>query len=191
MLRRASRRREPVAFWHLGAETLVVAVLKRSDDEPLLLACAAVHAKALAWCAPFSPGLLEASLACAAGRRLHVAALDTVHLAAGDGDVVEIASPAGAIRAARIVIDGAAANFRAAKLRLVTLTVEPVARAALARFLGESSDRAAGGRGLAGDPLAAVSVAPDCEAQAAALGGLLAVPVGLALLAFGVVVEEI
>ena len=186
-LRRAARRRRPVAFWHLGPETLVVAVLERGDDEPLLLACAGVRATAIAWHGPFAPGLLEASRACAVSARLHVAALDVAHLSADGADAIEVDGAAGPLRVARGAIDRAVASFRAAELRLVALTVEPAARASLARFLGEARALAPNERSLAGDPLAAVSVAPDCEAGAAALGELLSVPVGMALSAFGMV----
>lgn len=189
LLRRAARRREPVAFWHLGSETLVTAVLRRGDDEPLLLACAGVRAHALAWNAPFSPGLLEASLACAVRVRFHVAALDAAHLEPSDGDAIEIPTDSGTLRAARTVIDRAASGFRAAELRLVALTLAPAARASLTRFLGAGGPNETEGRSLSGDPLAAVSVAPDCEAAAASLGELLTVPVGMALQAFGMVEE--
>jgi len=164
-------------------------VLRRGDDEPLLLACAGVRAQALAWSAPFSPGLLEASRACAVRVRFHVAALDAVHLEPSDGDVVEIPTEGGTLRAARVAIDRAASGFRAAELRLLALTLAPAARDSLSRFLGQARSSSTEGRSLAGDPLAAVSVAPDCEAAAASLGELLAVPVGLALQAFGMVEE--
>lgn len=189
LLRRAARRREPVAFWHLGQDTLVAAVLRRGDDEPLLLACAGVRARALAWNASFSPGLLEASRALAVGVRFHVAALDTVHLEPSDEDTIEIPTDGGILRAARTAIDQAASEFRAADLRLVALMLAPAARESLSRFLGQARSSATEGRSLAGDPLAAVSVAPDCETAAASLGELLAVPVGLALQAFGMVEE--
>ena len=189
MLRRASRRREPVAFWHLGRELLVTAILRRGDDEPLLMACAGLRAVPLAWKAPFAPGLLDASRAMHVRARIHVAALDAAHLEPADDDAVEVETSEGALRAARSAIDGAAQSFRAADLRLAALTTERVARASLARFLGESRGQGEG-RSLAADPLAAVSVAPDCEPTAAALGELLAVPVGMALAAFGMVEED-
>jgi len=188
-LRRAARRRRPVAFWHLGPETLVVAVLERGDDEPLLLGCAGVRATPIAWSGPFAPGLLEASRACGVGTRLHVAALDVAHLGAAGPDAIELDADSGRLCVARAAIDRAVWTFRAAELRLVALTVEPIARASLARFLGEARSLAPNERSLAGDPLAAVSVAPDCETQAAALGELLSVPVGMALSAFGMVEE--
>ena len=187
LLRRAARRRRPVAFWHLGIDTLVVAVLAAGDDEPLLLTCAGVRASPIAWSAAFAPGLLEVSRSLSVGAPLHVAALDKSHLATDDADAIDVATETEHLRVARAAIDGTVATFRAAKLRLVALTTEPAARASLARFLGEARALAANERSLAGDPLAAVSVAPDCETQAAALGELLSVPVGTALSAFGMI----
>ncbi len=118
--------------------------------------------------------------------RVHVAALDSTHLEPDEDDAVEIATGGGTLRAARIAIDLAASGFRVAGLRLVALTTEPAARASLGRFLGAARGHAEG-RSLAGDPLAAVSVAPECETTAAVLGELLTVPVGMALDAFGMV----
>jgi hypothetical protein len=186
-LRRAGRRRQPVAFWHLGVETLAGAVLAAGDDEPLLIACAGVRASAIAWSGPFAPGLLEASGALGAAARLHAAALDGKYLDCEGVDAVEIALESESIRVARTAIDRAVASFRAAELRLVALTTEPAARASLVRFLGEARTLSGNGKSLAGDPLAAVSVAPDCEAQAATMGELLSVPIGMALSAFGMV----
>jgi len=186
LLRRAARRRRPVAFWHLGIDTLVVAVLAAGDDEPLLLTCAGVRASPIAWSAAFAPGLLEVSRSLSVVAPLHVAALDKSHLATDDADAIEVATETHHLRVARTAIEGTVATFRAAELRLVALTTEPAARASLARFLGEARV-VANERSLAGDPLAAVSVAPDCETQAAALGELLSVPVGTALSAFGMI----
>jgi hypothetical protein len=121
--------------------------------------------------------------------RFHVAALDAVDLEPSDGDAIEIPTDDGTLRAARKSIDRAVSEFRAADLRLVALMLAPAARASLSRFLGQSRSSTTEGRSLAGDPLAAVSVSPDCEAAAASLGELLAVPVGLALQAFGMVEE--
>jgi hypothetical protein len=97
-------------------------------------------------------------------------------------------------------------RFAAAGLRLQRLDCAPCARLALTAFLGAPAPSvldygAAGGevatvfertftgapRAAPLDPLAAVSVAPDCEDAAAALAARLAVPVGLALLWFGYV----
>ena len=176
-----------MAFWHLGIETLSVAVLAAGDDEPLLLACAGVRASPIAWRGPFAPGLLDASRALGVGARLHAAALDGSHLGADGADAIEVANDAERVRVARPAIDLTVAAFRAAELRLIALTTEPAARASLVRFLGEARALATSERSLAGDPLAAVSVAPDCESQAAALGELLSVPIGMALSAFGMV----
>jgi len=101
------------------------------------------------------------------------------------------------------VVGSVCRRFEAAGLRLERLDCAPCARFALAAFLG--APLAVGQAGLAGagatvapdwqgarqagqaDPLAAVSVAPECEASAAELGARLAVPVGLALAWFGYV----
>jgi hypothetical protein len=74
----------------------------------------------------------------------------------------------------------AASLFRRAQLRLIALDCEPCALASLADALGTGD---AGGARR--QHLAAVSVLPESEAAAEALGEDLAVPVGLAVAWFG------
>lgn len=74
----------------------------------------------------------------------------------------------------------AASLFRRAQLRLIALDCEPCALASLADALGTSD-----ADGARRQPLAAVSVLPDSESAAEALGEDLAVPVGLAVAWFG------
>jgi hypothetical protein len=74
----------------------------------------------------------------------------------------------------------AASLFRRAQLRLIALDCEPCALASLADALGTSD-----ADGARRQPLAAVSVLPESESAAEALGEDLAVPVGLAVAWFG------
>jgi hypothetical protein len=131
------------------------------------------------------PGLLELYRRGVTGARLHAAALASDDDPAID-DAVEIAEAGRRLRVSRARIDHVVGLFVAAHLRLVALEHEASARDQLGRFFGSSGGRRAGERSLADDPLAAVSVTPACELAAAALGPLLAVPVGLALASFGV-----
>ncbi len=74
----------------------------------------------------------------------------------------------------------AASLFRRAQLRLIALDCEPCALASLADALGTSD-----AEGARRQHLAAVSVLPESESAADALGEDLAVPVGLAVAWFG------
>jgi hypothetical protein len=187
-LQRAARRRAPVAFWHFGRDHLVVAELRAGEDEPLLLACAAVRAEwvgAMRAGEALSPGLLELLRRGVTGARLHAAAIAADDDSAAD-DAVEIEESGRRLRVSRARIDHVVELFVAARLPLVALAHEASARDHLGRFFGPTGGKRAGDRSLADDPLAAVSVTPACEPAAAALGSLLAVPVGLALASFGV-----
>jgi hypothetical protein len=178
----------PVAFWHFGHDHLVVATLRASDDEPLLLACAAVRAE---WVGAtradegLCPGFLELHRQAGSGARVHAAAL-VADDGTDEGDAVEVEESGRCFRVSRSRIDHVVDLFVAAGVPLATLEHEAAARDRLARFFGPAGGRRVGERSLADDPLAAVSVTPACEAAAAALGSLLAVPVGLALGCFGV-----
>lgn len=186
-LQRAARRRAPVAFWHFGRHHLVVAELCAGEDEPLLLACAAVRAEwvgAMRAGEALSPGLLELHRRGVTGARLHAAALATDDDSAAD-DAVEVDEGGRRLRVSRARIDHVVELFVAARLPLVALEHEASARDHLARYFGPAGRKCSGERSLADDPLAAVSVTPACEPAAAALGSLLAVPVGLALASFG------
>jgi len=190
-LRRAARRRAPVAFWHFGRAHLVVATLRAGDEEPLLLACAAVRAE---WIGPkpvvgkmLCPGFLEVHRQGVAGARLHAAALTTDDGPSENDDTLELEEAGRCFRISRTRIDYVVGLFAAARLYLVALDVDGPADERLARHFGPSTSRPVGQRGLAEDPLAAVSVTPACEATATALGSLLTVPVGLALEYFGAI----
>jgi hypothetical protein len=74
----------------------------------------------------------------------------------------------------------AASLFRRAQLRLIALDCEPCALASLADALGTGD-----AEGARRQHLAAVSVLPESETAAEALGDDLAVPVGLAVAWFG------
>jgi hypothetical protein len=177
----------PVAFWHFGRHHLVAATLCAGDDEPLLLACAAVRAEWLGTMrvsGGLCPGFLELSRRTVSDARLHAAALAAA-ADATDEDAVEIEESGSRFHVSRARIDDVVDLFLAARLPLVTLECETSARGHLVRYFGPPDGRRAGERSLADDPLAAVSVTPACEGAAAALGPLLAVPVGLALASFG------
>lgn len=183
------RRGRPVGCWYLGRTELVVATLVATDDEPRLIDCAAVRCVWQVSTTAICPGLLEVAGAGAEHAVLHVAALDATPAAgantpAAAADEVEVELEGATLRFARREIEGAVASFRRAALPLVSLRAAAVARAELVRVLGGEPRADAQGT-LAGDPLAAISVTPDCEIKAAALGASLAVPVGLALCSLG------
>jgi hypothetical protein len=198
--RLGGRRYGRTAFWYLGVERLVVGVVEPGDDEPLLTACATVTGQAQT---PFAAGLLEAAVLAGSRGLDHVAALDeslcTLTGVSGDEVVpalpdpprasVEVPGPSATlIRADREALEWAVRLFAEADLRLVCVECADVARARLRRYLGHASAFASGAAPAAreADPLAAVSVATQWETRAAALGGQLGVPVGLALGRFDV-----
>jgi hypothetical protein len=199
--RLGGRRYGRTAFWYLGVERLVVGVVEPGDDEPLLTACATVTGQAQT---PFSAGLLEAAIVADSRGLDHVAALDeplcTLVAASGDGVAtaapgtsVEMPGPSATlIRADREALEWAVRVFAEARLRLVCVECADVARIRLCRYLGHVSGSPHEVAPLAcdADPLAAVSVATQWETQAAELGRLLGVPVGLALGRFDVPVAE-
>jgi hypothetical protein len=179
VLRSAVRRCRPVACWYIGLRDLVVATLVATDDEPRLVDCAALRCE---WQAPSSmlcPGLLEIAHFGASSAVVHVAALEASALPATDEDIVEIDHEGARSSYSRAGIRAALATFRRARLPLVSLHGDVTARLALGHALGATHQSVAGS--LTSDPLAAVTVAPDCEAKASALGSSLTVPIGLAL----------
>lgn len=185
LLKRAVRRRRPVAFWHLARSRLVAATLRPSDDEPLLLTCAAISAEWHGASRAICPGLLELGLVVAAGVESHAAALDEQEAEDG-GSGVRVEWADGSAGFSATVITEVVSGFARVGFRLAALRPAPWARGQLTRFLGAAVASPPADRRLADDPLAAVTVAPDCEAQAARLGPLLAVPIGMALACFGV-----
>ncbi len=185
----------PRAFWYLGRRRLVVAVMRRYLDEPLMIACAMAEGTVDAGDAersPFAPGLLDAARA-VGGRDLeHAAALSKEFCrlvdaseAAADGDRQQ-----GWCRFAVHGMEGATAYadpeavaaarglFRDCGLELRALDCEECALATLGLYLGS-------GGGDAVDPLAAVELREECIGAATAIGPGLAVPVGLALSRLG------
>ena len=187
-----------MAFWHLGCERLVVAVLARTADEPLLLACATIAAEAQAPQLVFAPGIVEAAAAVSAQTLCHVAALAENHcriINRGDEEPDErdgtVRVPIAGVEESSVeadvrAVDTAVTLFRHARLRLRTLDCAPCAVLSLQRFLALGVEAVPAGAPVP-DPLAAVSVAPGCEQAATDLGVLLTVPVGLALATFGFV----
>ncbi|HYC54315.1 MAG TPA: hypothetical protein VEL28_05180 [Candidatus Binatia bacterium] len=187
-------------FWYLAPDRLVAAVLLRTSEEPLLEACAASYAHGGAECL-FAPGVVELSWVLGAERIGHVAALAASLCAvrAQDDDAVLDADDAAAVRvsgaselrvhARAQAVTQAHALFRRARLRLLGLDCEPCALSTLAEVLGTGDELSPHGADLGNgrrhQPLSAVSIRPDAEKAAHALGEDLAVPVGLALAWFG------
>ena len=197
-----SRHRGRTAFWLLGSRRLAVAVLEPTTDEPLLVACATLVLDEAPAGDDFAPGLLETAAAAAALRVPHVAALDREWCRLDFGDESRAARRAasddpaaatvdldgGVVVASRTAVVRAAERFRSAGLRLASLDCADCALINLATYLGRASDSDAAHaieEASTLDPLTAVSVAPECEASAARAADSLAVPVGLALLRFG------
>jgi len=200
-----------MAFWHVGARRLVVAVVERTADEPLLHACVSIGGEPQPPRLPFAPGIVEAARAVSACRLRHAVALDDEFCrivgedgppAGFAGDLATVAVPVAGAGQARVEASLAAIEtlmelFRQAHLSLDVLDCGACATMSLGQFLGRPLEREAHGGGLADvtvspafpDPLAAVSVAPQCEAAAAELGAALTVPVGLALGVFGLVTD--
>ncbi len=203
-------RRRAKAFWHLGPERLVAAVLEPTADEPLLRACTVVEAAAASAGPLFAPGLLETALVLGSRSLANLAALDDVYARVIRDDDEQDVAPAGRVSGAappqatmRVQVQGADGwcveasgaaveearrLFEEAHLKLVSLDCYACALANLGAVLGDgepSFDAAPSGSSAAAlDPLAAVSVTPEAEDTAVALGPLLTVPVGLALAAF-------
>jgi hypothetical protein len=199
-------------FWHLAEDRIVAAMIARAEREPVLEACAASYGRPISGSC-FAPGVIEVSWVLGADREAHVAALaapfcriDAAAAQAAFGEAAHAAfdppeadGPAGAaedagerlatvrgaasgfkVRAHEGAVAQAAAMFRRARLRLVALDCEPCAIATLAEALGTGDPG-----GARRQHLSAVTVMPDCEAAAEALGEDLAVPVGLAISWFG------
>jgi hypothetical protein len=187
----------------LGSRRLAAAVFVRTSDEPLLVACSALSVDGGEARDDVAPGLLETAAAIGAIGLPHVAALDDewCTLETGQGQEGAAAIPGDdrivvaargwsdlQVRASRSAATSAIARFADAKLDLVALDSAACALLGLALHLGravtaDAERTLAEARDL--DPLTAVSVAPECEGAAARAGGLLAVPVGLALVRFG------
>ena len=192
---RARRR----AFWELAGSHLVVAVVERRGDEAQLEACAMVRAAQSPPSALFAPGLLDASYAVGACRLSHIAALEGRHCRLypsrppatlpddSERKFLRVAvrgSRGGTLEADRGAVSAAAGLFSRAGLRLAAIDGAPCAAMNLRAFLGGS------GANELVDPLAAVSVAAECEQSANQLATELAVPIGLALAHLGLLEDD-
>jgi hypothetical protein len=169
-----------------------VAVLGQAagvGEEPLLVACAGLEA-ARAWGhrPAFVPGLLETACAVGAFGLGH-----WVALGGGLSRLVEADEAGGGQAGLRVAVDGPegvwaevdrevletlTTLFSRSRLRLHGVDSADCALANLSGFLGQADQSSR-------DPLAAVTVVPECEQAATSLGRHLAVPVGLALGRFG------
>jgi len=201
----SSLRARRAVFWYLACDRIVAAVVSRAEREPVLESCAASYASAVSG-SFFAPGMLEIAWVLGCEKDAHVAALassfcrveaagDACPEVAGEDDdepAVEtvrgerLAALSGSKDAVRIwarenAVAQAAALFRRARLNLVALDCEPCALTSLADALG-----ARDGDGARRQHLSAVTVLPDCEGAAEAIGDDLAVPVGLAVAWLGV-----
>jgi len=179
------RRKDRTAFWHMTPQRLVVAVMAAAPDEPLLLSCAGVETSSQIPTALFASGLIEAARVAGALSIYHVVALDECycHLVSADGVVVSAVRVDGCSGlAAQVEVETVAAVvelFADASLQLVGVDSAECARISLREFLGSTDDDAATTRAI--DPLAAVSVTPECEDVATELASFLDVSIGLAL----------
>jgi hypothetical protein len=191
------RSRKPAAFWYLSRQRLVVAVVSRYLDEPLMTACAMSTGSLSGGRSLFAPGLLEVSAIVSSRRLEHTAALSSEYCRLEearhqdhDGSGDEAAQAAGErlvlvkgmadswARAATAAIDEARGLFDSAGLKLTALDCEACAVATLSNHLGCHGDDAL-------DPLAAVELHEGCIGAATELGRNLIVPVGLALARLG------
>ncbi|HEY2776112.1 MAG TPA: hypothetical protein VGK20_18875 [Candidatus Binatia bacterium] len=182
-------------FWYLASDRIVAAVVARAEREPLLEACAASYSPPVAG-SLFAPGVLEIAWVLGCEKAWHVAALAAPFCRVGSanrspadehgGDAISgcssLVSGAEGLTAwaDEAAVAHAAAMFRRARLRLAALDCEPCALASLAEALGSADTE-----GARRQHLAAVSVLAGTEGSAEALGGDLAVPVGLAVAWFG------
>lgn len=173
------------AFWHLAPRRLVVAVLARSAEEPVLLSCAMVAVQSQLPASSFAAGVIEAARAVCALRLDNVVALDDPYcrLVSADSAGAESVPVAGRtgmmVQAAATTVTSVVDLFADAQLRLVAIDSAECARISLAEFLGSDGDASV--QSSLADPLAAVTVLPECETVASELASLLAVPVGAAL----------
>lgn len=211
----ASLRARRAVFWYLGADRIVAAVIARAEREPVLEACAAsycapvagscfapgvievawvlgceqyAHVAALA--APFcrldsgEPELAPSRKS----RRFAASATalesdEEIDVGMRGGERLGLVSGAGAgmrVWAHEGAVAQASGLFRRARLHLVALDCEPCALASLSDVLGTSDAEDAKRQHLS-----AVTVMPESETAAEALGEDLAVPVGLAVAWFG------
>jgi hypothetical protein len=204
----SSLRTRRAAFWYLGPDRIVAAIVSRTQREPVLEACAASYSPPVPG-GSFAPGVIEVAWVLGCERLIHVAALAATfcRVEAQEAESVEAPrrrrrqrAPEDAVevegvsrrRGAVSGVDGvgvwadegavaeAAALFRRARLHLLALDCEPCALASLADALGTSDPD-----GARRQHLSAVSILPESESAAEALGDDLAVPVGLAVAWFG------
>jgi hypothetical protein len=208
-LRLVSPRR--MGFWQLGPGSLVAAVIERTADEPLVVACQEVTAGACVPPLPFAAGLLECARAIGALQLHHAVAIDRPYSRLRrfePGDEAATAAPEdasfdaedllmvpvdglddGEVEASRKAVEHVARLFRDAGLSLDAVDCADCAALGLTAVLGGDRRQPPIARSgpAALDALAAVSVAPACEEAAVALGPRLSVVVGLALVRFGLV----
>ncbi len=180
----------PAAFWLAEDSGLVLAVIERSDDEALLLDCAASAGPPLAG-QLVAAGLLECALAAGATGLEHFVAVGGRHCRL----LVDDEPPVRDESRLRVPVQGSAGlsvetsaglvaeihtRFAAAGMSLTAVDAEPCALMSLAAYLG--CDPGAGPPTAASlDPLAGVALASSCQDRALALGRRLGGPVGLAL----------
>lgn len=203
-----SLRARRAAFWYLGPDRIVAAVVSRSEREPVLESCAASYAAPIAGSC-FAPGVIEVSWVLGCERYPHIAALASTFCRIDRGDAQgargpshapatevrdssddenggeRLAALSGAADGVRVwahegAIAQAVSLFRRARLALVALDCEPCALTSLSDALGTGDTL-----GARRQHLSAVAVVPESESAAEALGEDLAVPVGLAVAWFG------
>ncbi|HXC51030.1 MAG TPA: hypothetical protein VN634_09125 [Candidatus Limnocylindrales bacterium] len=210
-----SLRTRRAVFWYLAPDRIVAAVVSRAEREPVLEACAASYAPPVAgscfapgvievaWvlgcerdphiaalAAPFCRVDSAASGQAPVDDDLECEEAENVEPNARYGEALpqraeRLAAVTGAQDGTRVwaqegAVAQAAAVFRRARLRLIALDCEPCVLLSLSAALGTGDVL-----GARRQHLSAVSVLPESEAAAEALGEDLAVPVGLAVSWFG------
>ena len=199
------------AFWYLGPDRIVAAVVSRTEREPVLEACAASYSAPVAG-GSFAPGVIEVAWVLGCERLVHVAALAATFCrieaepvakspghrsgvpAAVDEPVAEAAVAHGA-NERRGAVSGAEGLGVWADERAVAEATALFRRARLHLLaldcepcaLSSLADAlgTSDANGARRHHLSAVAVLAESESAAEALGDDLAVPVGLAVAWFG------
>ena len=189
------RRLREAAFWLFSPDNLVVAVCRKTKDEPVLVRCAAVSGESKPDPSFYSPGLLEAARAAEALELPHIVAIEHPECRlVGSEELTHTpervnGSGEHAVDTDLQLINSLVDLFDDAGLVLRHVDHSTCSELSLGEFLGESPQEEQMNYRFSGDPLAAVSIVSNCEPSAAALGSLLAAPIGLALVCFGFVTD--
>lgn len=210
----SSLRTRRAAFWYLGPDRIVAAVVSRTEREPVLEACAASYSSPLPG-GSFAPGVIEVAWVLGCERLVHVAALAAsfCRTESAEAELPEAAGrrrsgfgrrrsqPApepvveegmklrrGAVSGAegfRVWADEGAVREAAALFRRARLHLLALDCEPCALTSLADALGTGDADGARRQHLSAVAVLPESESAAEALGDDLAVPVGLAVAWFG------